>query len=75
MVFQEKEGSIWEAHQTQIFPVRPWRHTEMGGELLGYLPPVVNWMSVRATITLIILRELHIKSVDFVLAYTQYDVK
>ena len=47
----------------------------MGGELLGYLPPVVNWMSVRATITLIILRELHTKSVDFVLAYIQYDVK
>ena len=37
--------------------------------------PVVNWMSVRAILTLSILIELHIKSVYFVLAYTQSDVK
>ena len=37
--------------------------------------PVVNWMSVRSMLTLIILRELHIKLVDFVLAYNQADVK
>ena len=37
--------------------------------------PVVNWMSFRAIITLIILRELHTKSVDFVMAYNQTDVK
>ena len=32
-------------------------------------------MSVRAMVTLIILRELHTKSVDFFLVYTQADVK
>ena len=32
-------------------------------------------MSVRAMLTLTIIRELHTKSVDFVLAYTQADVK
>ena len=37
--------------------------------------PVVNWMSVRAIITMINLRELHTKLVDFALAYTQVDVK
>ena len=37
--------------------------------------PVVYWMSVRAILTLRILRELHTKSVYFVLACTQADVK
>ena len=37
--------------------------------------PVVNWVSVRSMLALSILRELHTKSVDFVLAYTQADVK
>ena len=37
--------------------------------------PVVNCMSIRAMLTLTIIRELHTKSVDFVLAYTQADVK
>ena len=37
--------------------------------------PVVNWMYIRAMITLSILKELHTKSVYFVLAYTQADVK
>ena len=37
--------------------------------------PVVNWMSVRSMLTLNILRELHTKSVDFSLAYTQDNVK
>ena len=35
----------------------------------------VNWVSFRAIITLSILRELHTKSVDFVLAYTHADIK
>ena len=38
-------------------------------------PPVFNWVSVRDMLTLIIIIELHIKSVDFFLAYTQADVK
>ena len=37
--------------------------------------PVFNWISVRYMLTLIIIIELHIKSVDFFLAYTQADVK
>ena len=37
--------------------------------------PVVNWMSLRSMLTIIIIRELHTKSVDFFLAYTQADVK
>ena len=37
--------------------------------------PVVNWMFVRAMLTLLILRELHTKSVDSVLTYDQDDVK
>ena len=36
---------------------------------------VVNWMSVRAKLTLSILREINTKSVDFVLDYTQDGVK
>ena len=36
---------------------------------------MVYWMSVRAILTLRILRELHTKSVYFVLACTQADVK
>ena len=34
-------------------------------------PPVVNWLYITSMISLIILRELHNKSVDFILAYTQ----
>ena len=37
--------------------------------------PVATCISVRAMLTLIIIGELHSKSVDFVLAYTQSDVK
>ena len=37
MVLQEKEGSTWEAHITQIPPMHPWRHVSMVGELLGDL--------------------------------------
>ena len=36
---------------------------------------VVNWMSVRAMLTLSILRELHTKPLCFVLTYTQVDLK
>ena len=36
---------------------------------------MVNWMSFRSIITMSILRELHTKPVDFVLAYTQANVK
>ena len=36
--------------------------------------PVVNWISVRAMLTLSILQKIHTKSVDF-LAYTQDNVK
>ena len=36
---------------------------------------VVNWISVRAVFTLSIIRELHTKSVDFVMDCTQADVK
>ena len=39
MALQHKKGSIWEAHQTQIPPMRPWSNTEMGGGLLGELLP------------------------------------
>ena len=30
MVLQDKYGSIWEAHQTQILPMIPWIHVIMG---------------------------------------------
>ena len=40
MILQEKESSIWEAHQTQGPPMRLRRYAEMGGELLGYLLPI-----------------------------------
>ena len=36
---------------------------------------MVSWMSVRAMLNLSALRELHVKSVNFVLVYTQADVK
>ena len=36
---------------------------------------MVNYMSVRSMLALRILRELHTKSVHFVLAYTHTDVK
>ena len=39
MVLQDKEGSILEAHQIKIVPVRPWRYAAMGGELMGDLLP------------------------------------
>ena len=39
MVLQEKEGSRWEAHQTQSLLMQPWRNETMGGELLGDLLP------------------------------------
>ena len=34
MFLQDKEGSRWEAHKTQIPPVCPCSHAEMGGGLL-----------------------------------------
>ena len=37
--------------------------------------PVFNWMSVRAMLTIGILVEIYTNSVDFVLAYTQADLK
>ena len=75
MVLQEKEVPIWESHKTQSMYVRPWRYAEMGENYWDIYYPVVNWMSVRSIITLSILRELQTKSVYFVLAYTQDDVK
>ena len=36
---------------------------------------VVNWISVRGMLTMSILQKFHTKSVDFVLAYSQSDVK
>ena len=36
---------------------------------------MVNWVSIIAMLTLIILIKLHTKLVDFVLSYTQADVK
>ena len=35
MVLQDKYGSIQEAHKTQIPPMHPWRHAEMGGWTTG----------------------------------------
>ena len=37
--------------------------------------PVINWISIRSMLTLIIIRDLLTKSVYFVLAYTQADIK
>ena len=37
--------------------------------------PVANWMSVSATINLVIRIEIHTKSIVFLLAYTHVDVK
>ena len=39
MVLKEREVSIWGANQKQNPPMRPWRYEEMGGELMGELPP------------------------------------
>ena len=39
MVLQDKEGSRWEAHKTQILPVCPCKYSERAAELLGYLLP------------------------------------
>ena len=36
---------------------------------------VVNWMSSRTVLALIILRNIHTNYVDFFLAYTQVDVR
>ena len=36
---------------------------------------MVNWVSVRAMLTLSTFRELHTRPVDFVLAYTQADAE
>ena len=47
----------------------------MWGESWETYCPVLNRISVIAMLTLIILRGLHIKSVDLFLAYTQDDVK
>ena len=40
MVLKYKEGSIWKDYKKT--PMRPWRHVEMGGGLLGYLLPSVQ---------------------------------
>ena len=37
--------------------------------------PVVNYVSFKDMLTLIILGDTHTKSIDFILAYTQYYVK
>ena len=37
--------------------------------------PVVNWISIKAMLTLKIFRDLHNKLVDCVLAYIQSDLK
>ena len=53
-------------------------HGGMQQRLVNYwekYSTVVNWMYLRAILTLRILRNLHTKSVDFVLDYTQADVK
>ena len=41
----------------------------------GTYSSVINWMYVRSMLTLGITRELHTRSVNSVLAYTQADVK
>ena len=48
---------------------------QWGVNLWETYSPVFNWMSVRAILTLSILRYLHTKSIYFVLAYTQDCVK
>ena len=48
---------------------------QWGANYWEIYPPVVNWMSVRSMLNLNILRELHTKSIDVFLVYTQADVK
>ena len=47
----------------------------MGGELLGDPLHIGQLDSARVIVTMIILRELHNKSVNFVLPYTKADLK
>ena len=63
MVLQDKDGYRWEVHETKIPFVLPWRYTEMMANYWETYSPLVNWMSVRDMITLIILREIHTKPV------------
>ena len=77
--------SIWSFNRNRAPDGRPIKNEaflcahkgilKLGANYWDTYSPVVNWMSVRSMLTLIILRELHIKLVDFVLAYNQYDVK
>ena len=54
----------------------PMEECSNGGRINGiHTPQWSIWMSVRAMLTLGILREIHTKSVYFVLDYTQADVK
>ena len=48
---------------------------QLGLNYLETYSPVVKWISVRDMLTLVILRYLHTNYVDFVLVYTQVDVK
>ena len=57
---------------------RPCAHRGMQQRGVNYWEtyfPVVNWMSFGAMLTLSILREIHTKSLYFVLVYTQADIK
>ena len=49
-------------------------YVTMGVNYWETCSPVVNWMSVRAMLTLRIPQKIHTKSVDFVLACTHTDV-
>ena len=69
MVFQEKYGSRQKAH------TRPWRHASMGVELLGDLIPSGKLNIYQGHAYPKFFREIQAKYVDFVLAYTQSDVK
>ena len=75
MVLQEEEGPIWKAHQTQIPPVITWGHAKWGVIYWETIFTSVNWISVRDMFNLRILRDIHSRYVDFVLAYNQADVK
>ena len=39
MILQDKYESMWEAHQTKIQHMKPWRHAAIGDELMGDLLP------------------------------------
>ena len=77
MVLQEEDIKILKACKSQIMPVVSWEHTTMGGGGVYWdtNSPVVNWMTDRDILNLITLRELHTKSVDFFMEYTQDDIK